>query len=172
MRTILPRALRVVSAVVLFCIPHAALAQSGASTLRAGLDMRFDCVRPWNVSNYVMKGDFSALLNRNGTASADLALNGFLIDSRIHFDAKLGGRPQAAPGGTSSLRVVSRNQLRATWSLPNNDLILIITTAGNSCSVNLLMKLKPGHTEYSMWGGSKFYYCTAGRLVGSTCEAR
>ena len=149
-----------------------ALAQSGSINLRSTMQMMFDCETPWRVKNYGVTGRFTATLNPDKTAFADLKISGLFLSGDVHFDARLGRGTSAAPGGTSQLRVLSRNQLRGIWSLPNHDMILDIAANGNSCSVNLTMKLKPGKTEYSMFGGSKFYYCSAARLISTTCEAQ
>jgi hypothetical protein len=56
--------------------------------------------------------------------------------------------------------------------LPNDDLIADVAANGRSCTVTLTIKLKPGQHEYSMWGGNKFYYCNAARVIRTTCEAQ
>src|SRR5260370_25454681 len=109
-----------------------ALAQTGSAHLRAAFDLRFDCDRPFYVRNHPIHAEFNAVLNANKSASADLAITGMLSTSTVHFDARLGGAPQSAPGGTSQLRVISKNQLRGIWNLPNNLLILDIVSAGRS----------------------------------------
>jgi uncharacterized protein YceH (UPF0502 family) len=90
----------------------------------------------------------------------------------VHFDARLGGRPQPAPGGTSQLRVVSSNRLRAIWDLPNNQLILDIKAARESCSLVLNIKLKPGKREYTMFDGRRFHYCSNRRIIATACQLR
>lgn len=147
-------------------------AQSGSINLRSNMQMMFDCESPWRVRNYGVTGRFTATLNPDKTAVADLRISGLFLSGDVHFDARLGRGATPAPGGTSQLRVLSRDRLRGIWSLPNHDMILDIVARGNACSVNLTMKLKPGKTEYSMFGGSKFYYCSAARLIRTTCEAQ
>jgi len=111
-------------------------------------------------------------MNADKTASADLAITGVLFTSKVHFDARLGGGAQPAPGGTSRLRVVAKNRLQAVWDLPNNQLILDIAATGrSSCSVRLNIKLKPGKREYTMFDGAITYYCSKQQLLSSSCEA-
>lgn len=149
-----------------------AFAQSGSINLRSTMQMRFDCESPWQVKNYGVTGRFTATLNQDRTAFADLKITGLFLSGDVHFDARLGRATSPAPGGTSQLRVLSQNKLQGIWSLPNHNMILDIASHGNSCSVNLTMRLKPGKKEYSMFGGSKFYYCSAARLISTTCDAR
>jgi len=140
--------------------------------MKSHLDLSFDCESPVHVTNYAVRGDFSAVLHTDRSAAADLVISGFMLSSTVHFEAKLGGGKRPAPGGTAQLRVLSRNQLRAIWSLPNNDLIADVAANGRNCSVTLTFRLRPGQHEYSMWGGSKFYYCSAARVIRTSCEAQ
>jgi len=154
-----------------FSLSSNALAQTTSANLRADFDLQFDCERPFFVRNHPIRAAFTASLNANKSASADLAITGMVFTNRVHFDARLGGAPQPAPGGTSSLHVIASNRLRAVWNLPNNQLILDIVTAGRSCSANLSIKLKPGMQEYTMFDGSHMYYCSKQRLLRSSCQA-
>jgi hypothetical protein len=43
--------------------------------------------------------------------------------------------------------------------------------SGRSCSAVLTIRLKPGKTQYSMYGG-KFYYCSSARVSNTSCEAQ
>lgn len=156
----------------LLSIPAPVLAQSGSINLKSNMNLSFDCETPWRVKNFGVTGRFNATLNPDKTATADLKISGFMLDGDVHFDARLGRGATPAPGGTSQLRVLGPNRLRGIWSLPNNDMILDIVASGGSCSVNLTLKLKPGKTQYSMFGGQKFYYCSAARLISTTCEAQ
>ncbi len=153
-------------------IPAALASQSGASTMKSHIDFSFDCDNPVHVTNYPVRGDFTAVLRPDNSASADLAVSGFMLSSNIHFDAKLGAGRRPAPGRTAELDVLGRNHLRAIWELPNNNLIGDLTVHGRSCAVGLAIRLKPGRHEYSMWGGSSFYYCSAARVLSTSCEAQ
>ncbi|MGQ0687014.1 hypothetical protein [Bradyrhizobium sp.] len=160
-------------AIALIAVPQWALAAPAASTkIRSNMQLSFDCQRPWNVQNYGARATFEAILNGDGSATADLTINGFGLASTVHFEARLGRGSRPAPGGAAQLRVVSASALRGIWSLPNNNLIIDITTSGKSCAVAVSFALKPGQKEYSLWGGSKFYYCSAARVLQASCSAQ
>lgn len=149
-----------------------AAAQTGSVNLRAAMQLQFDCENPWKVKNYGVRATLTGVLNADKSATADLAINGFFLNTTVHFDTRLGRGSMAAPGGTSQLRVLGSNKLRGVWSLPNNDLILDLTMAGQSCQSHLTLRLKPGKKEYSMYGGTKFYYCSAARVISTSCTAK
>jgi hypothetical protein len=165
-------AAKVAAALLSLTLSQQAVADSGSVTMRSTIKLRFDCETPMRVTNYGVTARFDATLNTDSTAFADLKISGFFLSGNVHFDARLGRRASPAPGGTSQLQVLGRDRLRGIWSLPNNDMILDITAHGNSCAVNLALKLKPGKKEYSLFSGSKFYYCSAARLIETTCEAK
>ncbi len=148
-----------------------AVAQTSSVGGKANFDLQFDCERPFLVRNHPIHAVVTALLNADKSASADLAITGRFFTNRVHFDARLGGAPQSAPGGTSNLRVIASNHLRAIWSLPNNQLIVDIVTARRSCSASLSIKLKPGMREYTMFDGSQMYYCSKQTLLRTSCQA-
>ena len=152
--------------------PDVAQGAPASTRLHSDIQLSFDCQRPWNVRNYGARATFEAVLNGDGTATADLTLSGFALASTVHFDARLGRGSRPAPGGSAQLRVVSSSALRGIWSLPNNNLVIDIATSGTSCSVAVSFALKPGQKEYSLWGGNKFYYCSTARVLQTTCSAR
>jgi hypothetical protein len=157
---------------LLLSLASAAVAEDGSINLHAKFELTFDCERPFQVRNHPIHANFTAILNPDKSAAADLAITGVIFTNTVHFDARLGGRPQPAPGGTSQLHVISSRRVRAIWDLPNNQLILDITGAGQSCAAALSIKLKPGKTEYTMFDGHSFYYCSDRHLLSSTCEAK
>lgn len=147
-------------------------AQSGGVNLRATMQLQFDCENPWKVKNYGVRATLTGVLNTDRSATADLAITGFFLNTNVHFDTRLGRGSMAAPGGSSQLRVLGSNKLRGIWSLPNNDLILDMTMTGQACQSHLTLRLKPGKTQYSMYGGTKFYYCSAARVISTSCTVK
>ena len=163
---------RVLPLALALAFPCTAAAQTGSAHMQAKFELTFDCERPFVVKNHPIHAAFNAVLNTDKSASADLALTGVIFTNTVHFAGRLGGGTQAAPGGSGLLRVISSNRLQAVWDLPNNQLVLDITAAKSSCSTALNIRLKPGKTEYSMYNGHSFYYCSAYRLLGSSCQAQ
>jgi hypothetical protein len=148
-----------------------ALAQSGTIKFRTDSSLVFDCEDPVHVKDYGVRASLTGALNADRSASADLAISGFMLSTNVHFDARLGRSSLPAPGGSSQLHVLSRDRIRAVWNLPNNNLIMDFSAAGRSCSAVLTIALKPGKKQYSMYGG-KFYYCSSARVLNTSCEAQ
>jgi hypothetical protein len=168
---ILPHFARNAAIALALSFSSEAVAQTASANLKANFNLQFDCERPFYVRNHPIRAVFTAVLNADKSASADLTISGIFLTNRVHFDARLGGASQPAPGGTSRLRVIARNRLRAIWDLPNNQFILDIVTAGRSCSTSLNIKLKPGKQEYSMFDGVRMYYCSKQEVLRTTCQA-
>jgi hypothetical protein len=147
-----------------------AVAQTSIISGKANFDLQFDCERPFLVRDHPIHAEVTALLNADKSASADLAITGTIFTNKVHFDARLGAASQSAPGGTSSLRVMASNHLRAIWSLPNNQIIVDFVAAGRSCSATLGIRLKPGMREYTMFDGSLMYYCSRQKVLRSSCQ--
>jgi hypothetical protein len=135
---------------------------------QGGFDAAVDCTRPLAVSGVTVHGDASGTLNPDKTATADLDIRTFM-SSRIHFEGRL-GRILPAPGGSGQVNVVGKNHLRLIWHLPNNDLLVDITISGRSCTARLDTRLKRGFTEYSLYDGSRFFYCGKPRVVSTSCR--
>lgn len=152
------------------CLASTALAGSGTARLHAEFDLTFDCERPLPVKNHPIHAIFDANMNADKSASADLTIKGVIQTNKVHFDARLGAS-QPAPGGSSQLHVAAANRLRAIWDLPNSQLILDMIPGKGSCTAVLNIKRKPGATEYSMFDGQTFFYCSAYRLLNSSCQA-
>jgi len=145
-------------------------ARPASVNFKADFYLHFDCERPFFVRNHPIHAVFTGVLNTDRSASADLAISGILFTNHVRFDARLGGS-QPTPGGSSSLRVIASNHIRAIWDLPNNQLILDILNIGGTCSSHLDMKFKPNMTEYTMFDGHNMYYCSKQELLRSSCEA-
>jgi hypothetical protein len=120
-----------------------AMAQSGAIKFRTDSSLVFDCEDPVTVKNYPVHASLTGALNPDRSASADLAITGFMLSTNVHFDARLGRSSLPAPGGSSQLRVLSLDRIRAVWNLPNNNLIMDFSGAGRSCTAVLTISLKP-----------------------------
>jgi len=147
------------------------LAQEGIFHMNFSFDGMVNCTRPLAVQNFTLHGEGRAVLYSDKRATLDYTQRG-LSSTQVNFDAKLGGAPSPAPGGTASLRVVNRNQLRAVWSLPNNDLILNVSVARNSCVAKIDARLKGGAREYSLYDSGILVYCSRPRIMNVACRAK
>jgi hypothetical protein len=159
------------SLLVLASVPSPLLAQESVLRTSFSFDGVVDCSRPLAVKNFGLHGEGTAVLYSDRRATLDYTQRG-LSSTQVRFDAKLGGAPSPAPGGTASLRVISRSQLRGVWSLPNNDLILTISVARNSCTARLDTRLKGGAREYSLYDSGMLVYCSRPRIGPVSCQAR
>jgi hypothetical protein len=159
------RLIRVLLAVVGALHAPSVLAQ--AVRFQLNYQLAWDCTQPIRVSNFVTRVQGSGVLNPDRSASADFQLS----SGTVHFEAKLGGGPLPAPGGTSSLYVAGRDRLRLVWSLRNNDLIVLVRTDGRSCQMSFDARLKPGFHEYVVYNGQGFATCAKPRLVQASCRA-
>lgn len=146
-------------------------AQEGVLNVSFSFDGMVSCTRPLAAQNFKLHGQGRAVLYSDKRATLDYTQRG-LTSTLVQFDAKLGGAPSPAPGGTASLRVVNRNTLRAVWSLPNNDLILNVSVSRNSCVAKIDVRLKGGAREYSLYDSGILSYCSRPRIMNVTCQAR
>jgi hypothetical protein len=145
-------------------------AQEGVLRMKFSFDGVVDCSRPVAVKNFALHGEGDAVLYSDRRATLDYTQQG-LSSTQVRFDAQLGGAPSAAPGGTASLRVINRNQLRAVWSLPNNDMILNVSVARNSCVAKIDARLKGGARELSVYDSGMLVYCNRPKITRISCQA-
>lgn len=99
-------------------------------------------------------------LSRVGVAGAETVRNGNLND--------------AMEGGGNRWTTVSATELVRIAEYPQHQVIMTLTTHGESCAVDVRFKLKPGFKEFKVrristrdWG----FYSRYG-LVASSCSAR
>ena len=147
------------------------LAQEGVLNVSFSFDGVVNCTRPLAAQNFALHGEGRAVLYSDKRATLAYTQRG-LTSTQVNFDAKLGGAPSPAPGGTASLRVVNRNTLRAVWSLPNNDLILNLSVSRNSCVAKIDVRLTGGAREYSLYDSGILVYCSRPRIMNVACQAR
>jgi hypothetical protein len=144
------------------------MAQAAGFTFHVTGGMTVDCRTPLTVQNQPVHLRGSGTINPDRSGTADLTIQE--LNSTIHFDGRLGGRPIAAPGGTSRLNVVSRNRLRAVWDMPNNQLVLDVVSHGQACTAIPSIVLKRGSHEYSLFDGRGWWTCSAVRVGPASCQ--
>jgi hypothetical protein len=147
-----------------------AFAQTSSVRFQIGGTAHVDCDRPVEVKNFPLAVEGSGVLNSDRSASADLEIRKAVFVDKVHFDGRLGARPNPAPHGTSQVRVAGPDHLHLIWTLPNNDLLLDVVVHGRSCSANLGFRLKPGKREYSFYDGYRLEYCGKPRVGPIHCQ--
>jgi hypothetical protein len=140
---------------------------AGASIrARFSYDGLATCQQP-PVTNYPIHGEGTGVLSTDRTAKLDLASSS---EGHVKYEAKLGARPTAAPEGSASLRVMGRHTLQAVREYPNNYIIINLTVVGNTCSIKMTNRLKPGKHQYTFVSGSSLSYCSAPVFTRTSCE--
>lgn len=147
-----------------------AMAQSSVN-FRINFSGTVDCQSPIAMNNVPISGEGTGQINADGSASADVTQTAFVLSTRIHFEGKL-GRPTEAPGGTAITRVSGKNSLRLMWNLPNNQLVVNIAVHGQSCSASFSANLKPGKTQYTLFDGNIYHYCSRPRVASTSCQVQ
>jgi hypothetical protein len=146
------------------------MAQTAVAKFHIHFSGSVDCQQPIAAANIPISGDGTGVLNSDGSASADVTETAFVFSNTIHFDGRIGARPQPAPSGTAMVRVQGKNSLRLIWNLPNNALVVSIVTRGQSCSASFAANLFPGKREYTLFDGSTIHYCSRPRVASASCE--
>jgi hypothetical protein len=106
--------------------------------------------------------------NLTGGRNATLAISGNVENT--NYTAKLGGRPSDAEGGSAALKVTSRNSLRAVRDYPNNILLIDLKVVGNSCSIKITHRLKPGRQQYTFMTSLGLAYCDKPQTTSASCS--
>jgi hypothetical protein len=65
--------------------------------------------------------------------------------------------------------VVSRHTLRAVRDYPNNSIIVYMTIIGNSCTLKIENRLKPGKRQYTFYGNIGVAYCSKPTITHAEC---
>jgi len=156
--------LAMLMAIVLELVPAPASAQKSAIRFKFDFETVVSCSRPVNVTNSATRGSGAGVLNTDGSASFDLSL----ATSTVHFDARL-GRSSPAPFGTSRLSVVNRHQLRAVWSLPNNDIVMNFSVTSDSCHASAVSQLRRGAREHNAVILGQLAYCSKLEIARTSC---
>jgi hypothetical protein len=145
-----------------------ATSDAAGSTIRArfSFDGLATCQQP-PIQNFPIHGDGTGVLSTDRTARLDVNST---VEGRVEYQTKLGGKPTAAPEGSASLRVMGRHSLRAVREYPNNYIIVDLTVVGNTCSIKMQNRLKPGKRQYTFYNGSGLSYCSAPVFTRTSCE--
>jgi hypothetical protein len=132
---------------------------------RFSFDAVANCEKP-AVQNYPVHAEGTGVLSTDRTATLDMESN---VEGRVRYNAKLGAKPTEAIGGSASLRVAGRHTLQAVRDYPNNSIVVYMTVIGNSCSLRIENRLKPGKRQYTFTGNLGVAYCSKPRITHTEC---
>jgi hypothetical protein len=140
---------------------------AASDTIRAkfSVDGLATCQQP-AVTNYPVHVEGTGVLSTD--RSATLTLNSSM-GSQETLTTRLGSRPSAAAGGSAALRVVSRHTLQAVREYANNRIIVYMTVVGNSCSIRVEHRLKPGKRQYTFNVSNGVALCSKPVVTRAQC---
>lgn len=150
----------------LLLLPAASDAAGPSIRARFSFDGLATCQQP-PIQNFPIHGNGTGVLSTDRTAKLDVTSTG---EGHVKYETKLGPRASAAPEGSASLRVIGRHALRAVREYPNNYIIVNLTVVGNTCSITMENRLKPGKHQYTFHNGSGLAYCSKPVFTHTTCE--
>ena len=148
-------------------IPFSAESAGKAIRGKFSFDEIANCENP-PIQNFPVHTEGTAVLSTDRNASIDMNSTS---EGRVQMNGKLGGRPTEAPGGSASLSVAGRHTLRAIREYPNNYTVVNLTVIGNSCSMTIENRLKPGKRQYTFHTSVGLAYCSKPHITRAECSA-
>jgi hypothetical protein len=139
---------------------------AGALRGRFSVDGIANCDNP-PIRNFPLHAEGTAELSTDRSASLQMDSN---VEGRLNLNAKLGGRPTEAPGGSASLHVAGRHTLKAVRDYQNNQMIVLLTIIGNSCTMKVENRLKPGKRQYTFTTSVGLAYCSKPVVTRAECQ--
>jgi hypothetical protein len=162
-------AIRLIRSLAAIAALMALLPVSGdaATMIRAKfiVDGLANCQQP-ALQNFAVRIEGTGELATDRTANLSLSSS---FGGRENYTGKLGGRPSDALGGSASVRVVNRHTLQAVREYPNNLVLVYMTVIGNSCSLRVENRLKPGRRQYTFTGNMGVALCSKPRVTHAEC---
>ena len=134
---------------------------------RFSYDAIANCENP-HIRNFPVHGEGTGVLSADRSATLEMGSN---VERKVRYRATLGAAPTAAPAGSTAIRVVGRHTLRTIRDYPNNIVVLNIAVRGNSCTMTVENKLKPGKRIYTFYNGSDLSYCARPQIIQTECAA-
>jgi len=129
------------------------------------------CHHPIPLCNVPFTGAGTGTIGTDKSMSADVTETAVVLSSRIHFEGRMGARPNPAPGGgTAQVRVAGPNRLQLIWTMINSSIVITINVSGNSCTANFASVLKRGQTEHSLYDGTVYHYCEQPIVQSTSCQ--
>jgi hypothetical protein len=153
-------------AVSILATPVSSEAAGSAVRGRFSYDGTANCQEP-PIRNFPIHAEGTAVLSTDRRASIEMNST---TGGQTRLDATLGGKPMAAPGGSTTLNVVGSRTLRAVRDYPNNIAVVTMTIRGSSCSMKIENRLKPGKRVYTFISGSgSVSYCSRPHITRTEC---
>jgi hypothetical protein len=150
----------------ILAIPAATEAAGPVIRGRFSYDGIANCQQP-PIRNFPIHVEGTASLSTDRSASFRMSSS---TGDTTRLNATLGGRPTAAPGGSTSLNVVGRHTLRVVRDYPNNIAIVTMTIRGSSCTMTIVNRLKPGKKVYTFVSGSgSVSHCAKPQITQTAC---
>ncbi|MDI1261897.1 MAG: hypothetical protein PS018_01395 [bacterium] len=152
-------------AATILAIPSSSDAAGKPARARFTMEALADCQQP-ALQNIPIRAEGTGVLSADRTATLDMDSN---VEGRVQYTATLGGKPHEAPGGSTSLRVAGKHTLKAIRDYPNNSIVVYMTVIGNSCTLRIENRLKPGKRQYTFQSHFGIAYCSRPRIVRADC---
>lgn len=137
-----------------------------------------DCARPLELGNVPLSLKGRMTLKGDGSAVGQLNMTAYhVISFKSTTTGKLGAPPMAMegiPNATVQLKVRNKNGLSLLTGFPNNTFAVHVDVSedGKTCQAELTNTLKRGKSEYNIFAGDTYFYCTAFRPSSSSCKVR
>lgn len=153
--------------IVATTLAMASASEAAGSAIRGrfSYDGIANCQQP-AIKNFPIHAEGSAVLSTDRKARLEMTTN---TGGTTRLNATLGGKPTAAPGGSTSLNVIGNHTLRAVREYPNNVAIVTMTIRGTSCTMTLDNRLKPGKKVYTFTNGAGVSYCDRPQITHTEC---
>ena len=152
-------------AVSIVMLPVSSQAAGGLIRGKFSVDGIANCENP-PVQNFPIHAEGTASLSTDRSATVEMSSN---VEGMVQYNGKLGGSIEL-PNGSASLHVAGRHALRAIRDYPNNSLIVTLTIIGNSCSIKVESRLKPGKHQYTFHTAIGLAYCSQPHVVKAECS--
>ncbi|MBY9027859.1 hypothetical protein K7459_29830, partial [Pseudomonas fluorescens] len=118
---------------MILVMPDSGEAAGSSVRGRFSYDGIANCEKPL-IRNFPIHAEGSAVLSTDRNASLKMTTN---TGGTSRLKATLGGKPTAAPGGSTTLNVVGGHTLRVVREYPNNIAIVTMTIRADSCTMTI-----------------------------------
>lgn len=159
-------------------LASAGLANAASVNFDVGFNTYLDCVRPVELGNVPLSLKGRMTLKGDGTATGQLNMTAYhFISFKSTTTGKLGAPPMAMDGvPNASVQLAVRNEtgLSLLINFPNNTFAVHVNVSEDSktCMAQLTNTIKRGKSEFNIFAGDTYFYCTALRITSASCKVR